>query len=231
MKISLINRLHPLGIFIVALMLAAGCKKDGDSMGEVTDIDGNVYQTVKIGSQVWMAENLKTTRYRNGDPITYVTNYTWIDSTSGVYINYDYDPENGRIYGHLYNWMAVADDRKLAPKGWHIATHDDWNTLISHLDYPGQLKESGSAHWYYTDRNSTNSTGFTALPGGGYCHSYGLGTYDIFYITNIGVWWTSTMQDASNIYFTTMKRSWGEDQVYLGSISPTSCLSVRCVRD
>ncbi len=104
----------------------------------VTDIDGNVYRTVKIGTQVWMAENLKTTKYRNGDPIANVTNgASWKALTTGAYCWYNNDAENKVTYGGLYNWFVVADSRKIAPTGWHVPTDAEWTVLT---DFLGGLK-------------------------------------------------------------------------------------------
>jgi|GEM_PF-1325128 len=136
----------------------------------VTDVDGNVYHTVKIGTQVWMVENLKTTKYRNGDPIPYVSDSgEWDSLTAGAYNYYNNDKNLGRIYGCLYNSYAVADSRGLAPKGWHIPSDEEWEVLVNHLGGEdvagGKLKESGSDHWY-NNQDASNSSGFTALPGG-----------------------------------------------------------------
>ena len=100
----------------------------------VTDIDVNVYRTVKIGTQVWMAENLKTIKYRNGDPIPKVTvNASWVDLATGAYCWYNNDAANKATYGGLYNWFAVTDSRKIAPKGWHVASDAEWTILTDFL--------------------------------------------------------------------------------------------------
>ena len=107
---------------------------DTVSDNTVIDIDGNVYHTVNIGTQTWMVEDLKTTRYRNGNPIEYITgNLEWGNTMSGAYCNYDNDPVNANTYGRLYNWSAVSDSRKIAPTGWHIASNAEWNTLVTFL--------------------------------------------------------------------------------------------------
>ena len=118
----------------------------------VTDIDGNVYQTVTIGTQEWMAENLKVTHYRNGDPIQLVTDdSSWSNLSTGAYCDYDNDGDNVAVYGRLYNWFAVNDSRAIAPAGWHVATAADWQTLIDILGGDavagGKMKEAGTAHW------------------------------------------------------------------------------------
>lgn len=163
-----------LGVVLICGIFSA-CKKEPEPvpagpiyMEPVTEIDGNVYQTVKIGNQVWMAENLKTTHYRNGDPIPHVTdNSEWYTATTDGYCNYGNLPENAATYGHLYTWHAAMDSRKLAPEGWRIPSPQDFEILKSHLgDNCGvALKEAGTLHWF-TPNEATNSTGFAGLPGG-----------------------------------------------------------------
>ncbi|NQT26384.1 PKD domain-containing protein [candidate division KSB1 bacterium] len=140
--------------------------------GTVTDIDGNVYQTVKIGVQWWMAENLKVTHYNNGDAIPNVTDNTeWDNLTSGAYCNYNNDVTNIATYGRLYNFYTVKDARGIAPNGWHVSTEGDWEVLAHYLggaanEAGGKLKEAGFAHWNYPNNGATNESGFTALPAG-----------------------------------------------------------------
>jgi len=195
---------------------------------EVTDIDGNIYKTVKIGSQVWMAENLKVTKYRNGDPISNVRdNNVWFFTTEACCWYSNDETLNKATYGALYNWYAVADSRNIAPIGWHVASDDEWKTLISFLGEStagGLMKEANTAHWKSPNTGATNSNGFTALPSGlrnYYGPFHGLG--------EDGHWWSSTDYDASSawafglVYYNAnvsriySNRKWG--------------FSVRCVRD
>jgi len=148
----------------------------------VTDIDGNIYQTVAIGTQVWMAENLKVTHYRDGEVIPNVTDgSTWVGLTTGAYCNYDNDVNNVAAYGRLYNWYSVNDSRNIAPIGWHLPTDAEWKQLETYLgmseteadaigwrgtDEGGKLKESGTTHWESPNTGATNESGFSALPGG-----------------------------------------------------------------
>jgi uncharacterized protein (TIGR02145 family) len=102
--------------------------------GAVNDIDGNTYKTIVIGTQTWMAENLKTTKYRNGDTIpTNLTNAAWSDATTGAYAIYNNDAANNTIYGKLYNWYAVTDSRNICPVGWHVPSDSEWTTLVNYL--------------------------------------------------------------------------------------------------
>jgi uncharacterized protein (TIGR02145 family) len=140
-------------------------------MEPITDIDGNVYHTVKIGNQVWTVENLKTTHYQNGDAIPKVDDYnTWPDLTTGAYCEYGNNAINVESYGRLYNWYVISDSRKIAPDGWRVPTQQDWQTLISFLgdadEAGGKLKETGTSHWESPNSGATDEWGFRALPGG-----------------------------------------------------------------
>ena len=117
---------------IAITLLPTGCTTH-DNM--VKDIDGHVYKTITIGKQVWMAENLQVTRYRNGEAIPNITDTAaWSASASGAYCNYNNDTGNVAGYGRLYNWHAINDKRKLAPEGWHIPTDEEIATLVSLLE-------------------------------------------------------------------------------------------------
>ncbi len=189
------------GIAILLLgvcMCITACKKDADNdpltgvPATVTDIDGNVYHTLVIGSQVWLAENLKTAAYANGDPIPVVTlSAGWASLVSGACCNYLNNESNSLTYGRLYNFFAVSDPRGLAPAGFRVATDDDWKTLITYLGGDngagGILKESGIAHWHTPNTGAGNACGFTALPGGT-CNLLGV----FFGLGDFGYWWTAT---------------------------------------
>lgn len=180
--------------------------------GTVTDIDGNVYKTIKIGTQTWMAENLKVTKYRNGDLL--LTRYgsgNWTsgqgweflnDQLIGACCSYDEIYSNQTTYGLLYNWYAVSDPRGLAPEGWHIPTREEWTTLSEYLGGDnlagGQLK--ATTLWASPNTGATNSSGFRALPGG-YRRNHKLREYaagEFGALTLSGVWWTSTFLDELN---------------------------------
>jgi uncharacterized protein (TIGR02145 family) len=146
--------------------------KTSSYSGMVTDIDGNVYQTVTIGTQVWMAENLKVTHYRNGEAIPNVTDgTTWESLTTGAYCNYNNDINNAATYGRLYNWYAAVDSRNIAPEGWHVPSDAEWQTLVDYLGgnlvAGGKMKEAGTTHWLSPNTGATNESGFSGLPGGG----------------------------------------------------------------
>jgi len=167
----------------------------------VTDIDDNTYQTVKIGDQTWMAENLKVTHYRNGDPIPNVTDDTeWANITNGAYCAYDNDESNADVYGYLYNWFAVEDSRNIAPEGWHVPTNNEWETLVDYLGgydvAGGKLKETGTTHWDSPNTGATNQVNFTGLPNGN--RFYGDGKFHG--LGGSGTFWSSTGYNSGNAW-------------------------------
>ena len=206
----------------------------------MTDIDGYVYQTVKIGDQWWMMENLKVTHYRNGDPIPHVTDgSTWSGLSTGAYCEYDNNPANPATYGRLYNWYAVDDSRNIAPEGWHVPTDEDWQQLEMYLgmsssevegiglrgtDEGGKLKEAGTVHWNLPNEGATNESGFMALPGGYRDYS---AVY--FKMGDDGEFWSSTGWSS----VTAFNRILRYDEQLIGriNIDKKSGYSVRCIRD
>lgn len=203
------------------------------TIGQITDIDGNVYNTVIIGEQVWMVENLKTTRFRNGDPIPYVSDISqWDTLTSGAYCYYDNDISNAATYGNLYNWYAAADTRNIAPAGWHAATDSDWLSLVTFLSNlvgfnrsDRMLIEDGTEYWLNNNYppGELNETGFTALPGGK------LGQNGFENINEDGYWWSTTEYYPSNTYYWRIFIGyWGIERK---SDIKTNGFSVRCVKD
>ncbi|MBU4444183.1 MAG: fibrobacter succinogenes major paralogous domain-containing protein [Candidatus Marinimicrobia bacterium] len=204
--------------------------ESGLETGTVTDIDGNVYQTVKIGDQWWMAENLKVTHYRNGDPIPNVTDNTdWSNLSTGASCNYDNEASNVATYGRLYNWYAVSDSRQIAPAGWHMPSDAEWQTLIDYLGGEsvagGKMKETGTTHWGSPNASATNESGFAALPGG--YHLYYYGTY--YSLCNHAYFWSSTEDDSSTAWYRSLRYD-GSD-VYRYGYYKQDGFSVRCVRD
>jgi uncharacterized protein (TIGR02145 family) len=199
--------------------------KDGPT---VNDIDGNVYHTITIGTQVWMMENLKTTKYNDGTPIPLVSDSSvWAALTTPGYCWYNNDAAaNKATYGAMYNWYAVGTG-KLAPTGWHVPTDDDWSTLTTYLGGEsiagGKLKESGKANW--VDDNADNCVGFTALPGG-YRTDNGM----FLNQTSNGFWWTSTEYDWSAGWYRSM--FYGDTKTVRDYLFfKVSGFSVRCVKD
>ncbi|HPG38883.1 MAG TPA: FISUMP domain-containing protein [bacterium] len=197
----------------------------------VTDIDGNVYQTVTIGAQVWMKENLKTTRYRNGDIIG-TTSPATLDISGQSAPNYQWAyagaESNVAIFGRLYTWFTVTDNRNIAPTGWHVPTDAEWTELTSFLGGDsiacGKLKETGVTHWTSPNIGADNSSGFTALPGGNRIFN------GSFYLKgDYGFFWTAT--DIDNIY--AYARALGHQVTLIdrGSYNKKVGYSVRCIKD
>lgn len=166
-----------------AVGTAYGNELSFTTLNLLTDIDGNTYDTVVIGTQVWMSKNLRVSKYRNGDPITTnLSNTTWQNTTSGACAVYQNSAANDSIYGKLYNWYAVADPRGLCPTGWHVPSDGEWQTLETALGMPAsELNNTGgrglsqnvggklkavSPLWLSPNAGATDSSGFTGLPGG-----------------------------------------------------------------
>jgi len=192
------------------------------------DVDGNAYTTVTIGTQVWMAENLKTTKYRNGNAIpTNLSNSAWGAATTGAYAIYNNDASNNTTYGKLYNWYAVADSRYLCPVGWHVPSDGEWTILENYLGGAfvagGKLK-SISNLWTTPNAGATNESGFSGLPGGA---RYNDGSFND--IGDYDFWWSSTEASSTD--------AWGRYLNYSVVNSFRQVLdkrngfSVRCLRD
>ena len=209
---------------------------DYSRCGIVTDIEGNTYQTMKIGDQCWMAENLKVTHYRNGDPIpNFTENSEWIRRTTGAYCNYDNDDENVPVYGRLYNWYAVNDSRGIAPSGWHVPSDAEWQTLVDYLGGSsvagGKMKttgtiEGGDGLWYKPNSGATNESGFSALPGG---YRYGgNGCFDL--LGSLAYFWSSTEYSSSNAWSRSLHYSYSA--VYRSYyLDKSDGFLLRCVRN
>jgi uncharacterized protein (TIGR02145 family) len=220
-------------ISLVMMLIAFSCKKDddGDGIITVTDIDGNVYHTVKIGSQVWMVENLKTLHFRNGDPIptTSPANKDISGETDPIYQwAYDANDVLAEEYGRLYTWHAVTDPRGICPEGWHVPTDAEWVALLTTLggiDAAGaKLIETGVDHWPASNTDATNESGFTALPGGGRIYIGDFFDMDIF-----GYYWTSSsMNDEYAFYYMFYANPANvQQEIYQKKYG----LSVRCVKN
>lgn len=197
----------------------------------LTDIEGNMYNTALIGSQVWMTSNLKTIRYNDDTAIHGVTdNSTWITLSTPAYCWYKnnelaYDPK----YGALYNWFAV-NTGKLCPAGWHIPSEDEWTILADYMggEYyaGGRLKEQGTGHWVTPNYGASNSFGFSALPGG---YRTGLTTGSFRAMRYIGWWWASTESDTRWARSRTL--AFDATEIALGKGVKTNGYSVRCLKD
>jgi uncharacterized protein (TIGR02145 family) len=215
------------GAFII---LSNSCKKDDDENFAVKDADGNGYHSVTIGTQVWLVENLRTTKFNDGSAIPVVTDKkAWEALTTAGVCTYNNTSNSDTInnYGRLYNWFAV-NSGKLGPKGWHVATEAEWNTLITYLGGEtvagGHLKELGTTHWTSPNTGADNTSGFTALPGSFRNND---GTYGG--IGDGSNWWTSTESSTLSAWY----RGVYSDSSYINKYSyyKTFGFSVRCLKD
>jgi uncharacterized protein (TIGR02145 family) len=205
----------------------------------VVDADNNLYHSVTIGTQIWMAENLKTTRYSDGTSIPFLSDNTaWAATVTGAYCDYNNTPENSTTYGRIYNWYVVDNNaatktasnggKNVCPTGWHAPADADWTTLVAYLGGEnvagGKLRETGTTHWT-SSNGASNESGFTALPAGS---RFGSGGF-----TGLGVsanFWSSTPYPSYNngvVWYTLG----GGYKISIGNIQKKTGYSVRCIRD
>jgi uncharacterized protein (TIGR02145 family) len=215
---------YPKSIFFgILVLLSFSCEKVSEN--QVVDIDGNIYPNVTIGNQVWMAENLKTTKLNDGTVIPLVIDDTqWKNLTTPGYCWYgNYEAFFSlNHYGSLYNFYAVSSG-KLCPTGWHVPDDDEWKILELFLGSDsagGKLKETGTRNWHSPNNGATNETGFCALPGG-YRNSY---YNDFKMFRSIAYYWSSSYESHWNVnsYYT---------QLNNGTMSLTDGISVRCIKN
>lgn len=233
----------------ITLVLITSCKKEETdpitqpapsptpittaSGAGVTDFDGNTYTTIVLGNgQEWMAENLRTTTYTNGDPVENILDPTnWQNATTGAWSHYDNDNQFENPYGKLYNWYAVDDNRNICPTDWHVPTAAEWDVLRTYLDPNGtmmdnvagsKMKTTGNDYWLYGNTDATNQIGFSGLPGGlHFGNSTDMG--------ELGYWWTATETDATTGELRYLVGTYTElltymEQKFIGK-------SVRCIKN
>ncbi len=213
-------------------------------MPTITDFDGNTYNTVQIDSQCWMAENLKTTTYRNGTPIPNVTsNVAWTHLTTSAYVWQSNDINWKRPYGALYNWYAIADTNGLCPAGWHVPTDNEWSTLTNFIGgtnspHGNELKScrqvnsplggvcntSEDPRWNAFIEYGTDNYWFSGLPGG-YRDSEG----NFLSLREVGVWWSSSEDSSGYPVYRQLDKCFGT--IYVNSTSKQYGYSVRCIKD
>jgi uncharacterized protein (TIGR02145 family) len=203
------------------------------SYGTMTDQDGNLYKTVIIGSQEWMAENLRVKHYRTGVEIQEGNLTTWsnVNNTTGRWINYNNDVDYECPYGLLYNRFVVTNNPSVCPLGWHVPSDGEWTTLVNFLntnatasDAGGKMKSAGTFFWSGTNTAGTNSSGFSALPGGYLSATANFSGLGIF-----GYYWSNTATGAG----TTYNRIFGNStsSATRSSSEYNAGHSVRCLRD
>ncbi len=186
---------------LIAVLLVCHCAL---AQSDTLTYNGYTYKIVQIGKQVWFAENLRTEKYSNGDSIPDLKeDDDWLRTKNGACCYYNNDSRNENPYGKLYNWFTVADTRNVCPAGWHVSSGTDWDILIKFLDPSADLsaniqsrsagdllKTSGPKYWG-EENNSSNSTGFSAVPGGNRDNT------GFFFVLRTGSYWTS----AEGVYY------------------------------
>jgi uncharacterized protein (TIGR02145 family) len=223
---------------ITFCILFFSCNKEKDVIfimnpwivyGSMSDKDGNTYKTIRIGTQTWMTQNLKTTKYNDGTSIPIVTDaISWSNLSTGACCWQNNDPARKVTYGVLYNWYVV-NTGKLCPNGWHVPSDAEWTTLTDYLGGEniagGKLKESGFRHWNSPNTGATNETAFSAFPGGDRLN----GPDAVFEnLLKMGCWWTT----AFNEDLATNRIISDNSNKIQKLFYPKRCgLSVRCVWD
>ena len=210
---------------LITLLIMVGSSY-AQNIGTLTDIDKNIYKTVKIGDQWWMTENLRVTKYRNGETIDSV----WV---------YSNNESNAPVYGRLYNWHMVNDTRNIAPKGWHVPTDEEWKELeiilgmsgeeangirVRGTNEGGKLKSKGTSIWKNPNTRATNSSGLSVLPGG--CRYFG-GSFDSK--GNSAYFWSSTEFNSDKAWYRHLE--YKTSAVNRNNSGKKNMFSVRCVRD
>jgi uncharacterized protein (TIGR02145 family) len=204
--------------------------------GTMTDQEGNVYKTIVIGTQEWMAENLNTSIYRNGTSIpTGLNDAIWSTTTSGAWAYYNNDASYECPYGKLYNWYTCVDARGLCPLGWHVPNDDDWNILANYFGGPSvagaYLKstgtlEDGTGYWNSPNESASNSSGFSGLPNG--LRNY-IGVYNSININ--GFWWSTSINTTEPDYAWVDGLMFGGGPLVIYGAPRKTGISVRCLRD
>ena len=224
------------GGFVIIPGLSVANPKTKPTSGygsNITDSENNTYKTVYIGTQQWMAENLKVSKYSDGTTIPNITDNTqWQNNTTGAWAYYNNDAANNAKYGKLYNWYAVSKttngNKNVCPTGWHVPTDAEWTVLTDYLGGAsvagGKMKEVGTASWNSPNTDATNTSLFSALPGG-----YRM--YDGYYyaIGGFGYWWSSTEYGTYNAWSRDL--SFNNGGAYRDPSNKVLGMSVRCLRD
>lgn len=199
----------------------------------VVDIDGNVYKTVKIGNQIWFAENLKTSKYSDGTQIPNITNNNdWKNNTTGAWSYYNNDTKNDSIYGKLYNWYSINKNtngnHNVCPEGWHVPSTAEWTILYKYLGgidvAGGKMKEIGLIHWDSPNIGADNSSLFTGIPAGFRYYDGGF-QGEGYYCS----WWSSSVFDNSLAFYTYIYRD--DTKFEISKRGKGGGDSIRCVKN
>jgi uncharacterized protein (TIGR02145 family) len=239
---------HKILILVVTsfIILINSCDDNSTSIKNtsdnvISDIDGNEYKIIKIGDQWWMAENLKVTRYNNGDSIlNFTDSENWENSISGSVCSYDNKGYTANVYGRLYNWYAIEDSRKIAPEGWHIPSDAEWKELEINLGMSqseasengnrgigigGKLKSDG-IQWVSPNVGATDSVGFSALGSG-----LRMPNGSFVALLYSGIFWTSNQYEFSDRYAMYRHLDTYNSTIHRSSDYKQYGFSIRCVKD
>lgn len=230
-KMKSVKQIFGIAILSLASIMSSCTKTEttppaGDP-ATVTDVDGNVYKTIRIGTQLWITENLRTTRYNDSSSITTgLIDNDWRDATKGAYAIYDGNNANNTTYGKLYNWYAV-NTGKLAPKGWHVPTKAEWTILAEYLggnSVAGGKLKSTSPLWAAPNTGATNSSGFSGLPSGyrGMGGGYSL-------ISRSAYFWTSSARNTTQADYFLLDNDFASSNG--NAATNTFGYAVRCIKD
>ena len=200
----------------------------------VADYDGNVYDTVVIGSQTWLQQDLRALHYMNGDPIEHVTDHQqWQQRTTGAYAYYDNDPTHGEVFGVLYNGYAAEDERGLCPQGFHIPSNDEWAVLFSELGGPAiagaAMKETGITHWADPNVGATNASGFSGRGGGSRVVIPGGTSITFTWLYTNSSYWSADEMSSTRKYCQWLHSKTRD--VFQADWNKWSGFSIRCVGD
>ena len=200
----------------------------------ITDLDGNIYKTVTIGTQTWMAENLKTSKYNDGTLIPNIKDSSkWVIDSTGAWCNYRNNDSIGKKYGKLYNWYAVSPttngNKNVCPTGWHVPSDYEWIILSEYLGSTdiagGKMKEIDTTSWISPNINATNISLFTAVPGG---------YRDLNNFVNLkynGCWWTSTESNNNYVAFSRSISLYDGEITKDYNFEKMNGMSIRCIKD
>ncbi len=225
-------------VLLIVLLISWSINYGQGNTETVTDVEGNVYKTVKIGTQTWMAENLKVTRLSSGEALSEVQNKDlWEMYNYAGYCWYNNDVFFKNTYGALYNFIGIDLQNKpeygkrLTPKGWHVPSDEEWQVLINYLGgekiAAAKMKEAGTDHWTTTNAETKNESGFTALPGGYRTNIMGIVKY--MSVGEYAMFWSSTKKDGKHVWSYWIKKDTNE--ILKFPWSKYCGLSIRCVKD
>ena len=205
----------------------------------IKDVDGNSYKTVQIGTQIWMAENLKTSRYNDETEIPSVKDNPNLLSINRGWSEYNNDPALGSKYGKLYDWYTIDkasnENKNICPNGWHLPSIEEWKTLVNYLggnEVAGNnLKAVGTENWLTSDQTTTNAALFDALPGG---ESFIPNTDQTLFekLGSTGTWWSYDYEESNyDVAALAIILSTGNGKINYRNAYKREGLSVRCLKD